>query len=110
MFVINVPGVWGVIGISLALAATVSAGFGLVAVYLVLLNGTIHVVQGVISRGYNPGLGTAIVLFLPLGTYGISAINQVGAGTFLMHMTGAAAAIGIHVAIIVHVMRRRLEI
>ena len=66
VFVINVPGVRGVIGISLALAATVSAGFGLVAVYLVLLNGTIHVVQAVISRGYNPGLGTAIVLFLPL--------------------------------------------
>ena len=92
---------------SLALAAMVNIGFGLVAIYLVLLNGTIHVVQAGISRGYNPGLGTAIILFLPLGTYGISAINQVGGGTFLMHMTGAAAAIGIHVSIIVHVMRRR---
>jgi len=80
VFVINVPGVWGVIGISLVLAATVSAGFGLVAVYFVLLNGTIHVVQPVISRGYNPGLGTAIVLFLPLGAYGIAAIQQGGAG------------------------------
>jgi hypothetical protein len=38
VFVINVPGVWGVIGISLALAATVSARFGLVAAYLVLLH------------------------------------------------------------------------
>jgi Protein of unknown function with HXXEE motif len=107
VFVINVPGVWGVIGISLALAATVSAGFGLVAVYLVLLNGTIHVVQAVFSRGYNPGLGTAIVLFLPLGGYGIAAIQQTGGGTFLMHMTGAGAAIAIHVAIIVHTMRQR---
>jgi hypothetical protein len=35
VFVINVPRVWGVIGISLALAVTVSAWFGLVAVYLV---------------------------------------------------------------------------
>jgi|HubBroStandDraft_5_1064220.scaffolds.fasta_scaffold137636_2 hypothetical protein len=107
VFVINVPGVWGVIGISLALAATVSIGFGLVAVYLILLNGTIHVVQAVISRGYNPGLGTAIFLFLPLGGYGITAIQQAGGGTFLMHMTGAGAAIAIHVAIIVHAMRRR---
>jgi hypothetical protein len=108
VFVINVPGVWGVIGISLALAATVSIGFGLVAVYLILLNGTIHIVQAVISRGYNPGLGTAIFLFLPLGGYGITAIQQAGGGTFLMHMTGAGAAIAIHVAIIVHAMRRRL--
>jgi Protein of unknown function with HXXEE motif len=50
VFVINVTGVCGVIGLSLALAARVSAGFGLVAVYLVLLNGTIHAVQAVISR------------------------------------------------------------
>jgi len=67
---------------SLALAATAGVGFGLVAVYLVILNGLIHAVQEVISRGYNPGLGTAIILFLPLGAYGISAINQVGGGTF----------------------------
>ena len=87
------PGVWVVIGISLALAATVSAGFGLVAVYLVLLNGTIYVVQAVIARGDNPGLGTAFVLFLPLGAYGIAAIQQAGGGTFLMHMAGAGAAI-----------------
>jgi hypothetical protein len=109
VFVINVQ-VWGVIGISLALAATVSAGFGLVAAYLVLLNGTIHVVQAVISRGYNPGLGTAIVLFLPLGGYGIAAIQQAGGATFLMHMNGAGAAIAIHVAIIVHTMRQRPEL
>jgi hypothetical protein len=106
VFVINVQ-VWGVIGISLALAATVSAGFGLVAAYLVLLNGTIHVVQAVMSRGYNPGLGTAIALFLPLGVYGIAAIQQAGGGTFLIHLTGAGAAIAIHVAIIVHTMRQR---
>jgi hypothetical protein len=107
VFVINVPGVWGMVGISLALAATVNVGFGLTSIYLVLLNGIIHVAQAVISRGYNPGLGTAIGLFLPLGGYGVVAIHLAGGGTFLMHMTGAVAAIGIHVAIIVHAMRRR---
>jgi hypothetical protein len=110
VFVINVTGVCGVIGLSLALAARVSAGFGLVAVYLVLLNGTIHAVQAVISRGYNPGLGTAIVSFLPLGGYGIAAIQRAGGGTSFMHMTGAGAAIAIHVAIIVHTMRQRPEL
>lgn len=89
------------------MAATVNVGFGLVAVYLVLLNGTIHVLQGVISRGYNPGLGTAITLFLPLGGYGIAAIDRAGGGNFLMHTTGAVTAIAIHVAIIVHTMRKR---
>jgi len=106
VFVINVPGVWGVIGISLVLAATLSVGFGLIALYLVVLNGVIHAVYAVIKRGYNPGLGTAIALFLPLGAYGIAAIQQAAGGSVLMHVTGALAAIGIHAAIIVHVMRQ----
>src|SRR5580692_812577 len=38
VFVINVPGVWGMVGISLALAATVRVGFGLIAIYLIVLN------------------------------------------------------------------------
>lgn len=107
VFVINVPGVWATIGLSLALAATVNVGFGLIAIYLVLLNGMIHVVQAVVSRGYNPGLGTAIALFLPLGGYGMAAIERAGGGMLLMHTTGAGAAVAIHVAIIVHAMRRR---
>jgi hypothetical protein len=106
VFVINVPGVWGVIGISVVLAATVGIGFGLIAFYLVVLNGTIHVVDAVISRGYNPGLGTAIALFLPLGAYGIAAVQQSGGGSLWIHITGALIAVGIHAAIIFHVMRQ----
>jgi Protein of unknown function with HXXEE motif len=106
VFIINVPGVWGVIGISLALAATVGAGFGLIAAYLLAVNGVIHIIHAVLTRRYNPGLGTAIALFLPLGAYGIAAIQQAGGGSFLMHATGAGTAIAIHVAIVFHVMRR----
>jgi hypothetical protein len=110
VFAINVPVVWGVIGISLALAVKLSAGFGLVAIYLVLLNGAIHVVQALISRAYNPGLGTAIILFLPLAGYGVAAVQQADAGTFLLQMTGMGAAIAIHVAIIFHTMRPRNDL
>ncbi|MGA9980613.1 MAG: HXXEE domain-containing protein [Candidatus Sulfotelmatobacter sp.] len=106
VFIINVPGVWGVIGISLALTATVGLGFGLIAAYLVALNGIIHVIHAVITRGYNPGLGTAILLFFPLGGYGIAAIQHAGAGTALMHAVGAGTAVAIHAAIIVHVFRQ----
>ena len=106
VFVINVPGVWGTTGISLALATTLGVGFGLIALYLVVLNGLIHVIDAVISRAYNPGLGTAIALFLPLGLYGIAAIQRAGCGSVSMHVVGALTAIGIHVAIIIHVMRQ----
>lgn len=105
VFIINVPGVWGVIGISLALAATVGVGFGLMAVYLLAVNGVIHIIHAVITRRYNPGLGTAIALFLPLGAYGIATIQRAGGGSSLMHAIGAGMAIAIHAAIVFHVMR-----
>ena len=107
VFVINVPGVWGVIGLSVSLAAMVNVGLGLIAVYLIIVNAIAHIVHAAIFRRYNPGLGTAIGLFLPLGGYGLSAIQQAGGGTISLHLTGAAVAIGIHAAIIAHVTRKQ---
>jgi len=106
VFVINVPGVWGIVGLSQVLAATMRVGFGLIAMYLIVLNGAIHVIQAVLAREYNPGLGTAVALFLPLGGYGIASVQQAGGGSLFMHLTGVLVALGIHVAIIVHVFRQ----
>jgi hypothetical protein len=82
--VINVPGVWGAIGLSLVLAATMRVGFGLIATYLIALNGAIHVIQAAIAREYNPGLGTAVAFFLPLGAYGIISVQQADGGSLLI--------------------------
>src|SRR5579871_822573 len=106
VFVINVPGVWGVIGISLALAMTAGVGFGLIAAYLLVVNGMIHVIHALIKRRYNPGLGTALTLFLPLGGYGIAAIQQAGGGTAVMYIVSVGSAVAIHAAIIIHVFRQ----
>jgi len=100
--------VCGLVGMSLALAATVNVGFGLVAVYLVILNGLIHVVQAVISRGYNQDWEPrSPCLFRWADTVSPLSIGLVARAS-LIQMTGAVAAIGIHVAIIVHAMRRRV--
>jgi Na+-transporting NADH:ubiquinone oxidoreductase subunit NqrE len=79
-FIINVPAVWGLIGISVALAATVRLGFGLIAIYLIVVNGAIHVIHAVIIRGYNPGLGTAVGMFLPLGGSVSLSFSRLGPG------------------------------
>jgi hypothetical protein len=107
VFIINVPGVWGVIGVSIWLAATVHIGFGLIAAYLLIVNGTVHLVHALVFRAYNPGLVTAIGMFLPLGAYSLIAIQRSGGGTLWMHATGAVVAIGIHALIIVHVFHKR---
>ncbi|MDE2030482.1 MAG: HXXEE domain-containing protein [Alphaproteobacteria bacterium] len=104
VFVINIFGVWGVILLSLYLALTVNPGFGLIAVYLALVNAVVHIAHAVIFRGYNPGLGTAIVLFLPLGICTLARIQAAGYGTPFMHAICLAVAIGIHAAIIAHVV------
>ncbi|MGA2216547.1 MAG: HXXEE domain-containing protein [Terracidiphilus sp.] len=105
VFLINVPGVWGIVSISFWLAAVLNPGFGLIAAYLLLLNAVIHIASVAILRGYNPGLVTAIVFFLPLGGYCVATIQHSGFGSAWMHVVGAAAAIGIHAAIAIPVLR-----
>jgi len=107
VFVINVPGVWGIVAVSLWLAATINLGFGLIAGYLLLVNSTFHIAHAIIFRGYNPGLISAIVLFLPLGGYCVYTVQQAGAGTAIMHSVGAGTAIAIHAAIIVYALQKR---
>jgi len=108
VFVINVPGVWGILVLSLYLALWVNLGLGLIAVYLTLVNAVVHLIHAVIFRSYNPGLLTAILLFVPFGGYGFWQIESAGAGTILFHVVGLVTAIAIHVAILLHVRSRML--
>ena len=110
VFVINVPGVWGAIAAALYLAAAVDAGLGLIASYLVVVNGVVHAAPAVATRSYNPGVVTAVVIFLPLGIYSVLEIQAAGGGTALNHAIGLAVAVGIHVAIVAHATRRKAGI
>jgi hypothetical protein len=110
VFIINVPGVWGVITLSLWLAAFVRPGLALIAVYLPLVNAFTHIAHAVITRNYNPGLVSAIVIFLPLCAWCLYRIQESGDGPLTMHAIGLACALGIHAVIAVSVLnnRRRL--
>jgi uncharacterized protein with HXXEE motif len=104
---INVPGVWGVNLLALYLAYFVNIGLGLIAVYLTLVNAVAHVVSTVVLRCYNPGLITALVLFVPVGTWALVVISRVPGVTATYHVIGLAVAVLIHAAIIVHVKQRQ---
>jgi hypothetical protein len=99
VFLINIPGVWGVIVVAFALAWNVRPGLGLIAVYLVLVNAVIHIVAALAMRRYNPGLGTAIVLFLPAGLLALRLV-QFTAPSGADHLIGLAVGVGIHLAIV----------
>ena len=103
VFIINVPGVWGVIAGSFYLAAYISIGYGLIAVYLTLVNAVVHIVSGIVSRSYNPGLATAVLMFLPSSAFAIVQLQATGAVGWHNHLLGLLTAVSIHVAIVGYV-------
>jgi hypothetical protein len=102
---INIPGVWGITFVSLYMAVFVAAGWGLIGAYLTAVNAVVHLAWGIGMRKYNPGLWTAILLFVPLSvlTFWKSAGTQ---ATWVNHLVGLAVAMGIHAAIVIHTGRR----
>lgn len=110
VFVINVPGVWGVIAFSFYLTALVSPGYGLIAVYLILVNAIVHIIPAALFRAYNPGVVTAVLLFLPASIFGIVTLQQSGQVVWIHHLIGILVAIGIHVAIVAYVKTRNVNI
>ncbi|TPM31813.1 HXXEE domain-containing protein [Mesorhizobium sp. B2-3-4] len=104
VFVINVPGVWGIYALVFTLAVTIQAGIGLIAAYTTLINALVHIGQAIRMRSYNPGLVTAIILFVPVSIWSIWALS--GSGT-RFHVLGVAVGLVIHGLIIAHVARRR---
>lgn len=100
VFVINVPGVWGVNLVSILLAFFLDLGFGLIGIYLTLINGMVHLAQALRLKRYNPGLITAVFLFLPVGGLALAAIMKSGAATVGYHLLGLGSAVAIHLSIV----------
>ena len=110
VFVINIGGVWGVDAAAFLLAARVDLGLGLIAVYLSLVNASGHCAQAVALRRYNPGLGTALGLFIPLGLVTLRVLSGYPEVTRTDHILGLAVALLIHAAILVRVVSRKRQL
>jgi hypothetical protein len=110
VFVINIAGVWGVDAVAFWLAARVHLGLGLIAVYLSLVNSVGHCLQAVALRRYNPGLITSILLFIPLGVATLLVLARTGEVTSTDHVIGLAAALLIHIGIILLVVTRKRQL
>lgn len=103
-FWINSIGVWGIDLAALYLAWTLGPNAGLVAAYLAVVNAFAHVMTTLIRREYNPGVVTALLLFLPVGGW---CVIKVGADAgWQEHLLGLATAIGVHAGIMIYVAHR----
>ena len=103
---VNVVGVWVTDLIALYLANFVRPGLGLIAMYLALVNGTVHIVFSLVTRAYNPGLYTAVLLLIPGGAFGLWVFARSGQATTSDHIWSFSAALAIHVMIAIHIYRR----
>jgi Protein of unknown function with HXXEE motif len=109
-FWINSLGVWGLELVMLYLAVFRSPAYALAAFYLPIVNALTHIREAVARREYNPGLWTSIVLFLPVGGWGLYETSvQLGA-TWTNHLAGFGLAVAVHVAIIGYILVRVLRL
>lgn len=77
---------------------------GLCAAGIVVVNGLLHVVQGIALRSYNPGLITSVALFLPLGTYAYWLAWSQSLADRVTVAASLAWAIGAHVVLLAGVV------
>lgn len=101
VLVINIGLVWYLLTVAIVLAAAVDVGWGLIAAYALAVNGVAHVGQGIGLRRYNPGLVTAVVLFLPVA----AALFLTVEGTVVQHAVCAALVVAGHAAILARALR-----
>ena len=104
---INVGGIWAVYLATVLLTGLVDPGFGFVAVYATLVNAGAHTVGAAITKSYNPGLWTALVLLFPLAGIGLSIVGEANGLGVLGHALGIAVAGILHAAVGVSVKRRQ---
>jgi len=109
VLIANIPGVWGITALSLYLAIGAAAGWGLLGVYLIAVNAIVHVVALILWRKYNPGLWTALLLFLPL------SVLSFWKSTFTLdpwrhHLIGVGSALAIHGALVLATRRRAAQL
>jgi hypothetical protein len=105
-FWINCLCVWVVDLVAIYLAIFISPAAGLMAGYLTLANAVVHIIQAAIRREYNPGLATALFLFLPIGGWCLWEVKA----SLIDHVIGFGLAVGGHAAIVLFLARRLMSL
>lgn len=106
---INLVLVWATFLVLLYAARYVDLALGLVAPYAVLLNGLLHTRMALGQRRPNPGLWTAVLLFLPVGGGAIYGIGRIAGAAAGAHLRGLGGGIALHliVGVIIGLTLRR---
>jgi hypothetical protein len=105
-FWINAGGVWIVDVIALWLAYRVDLAIGLLPIYLMGVNALTHIAAAISDRSYNPGLWSAICIFLPVSIWGAIEIGDTADAGVGWQLAGLAFALAVHAAIVGYIRSR----
>ncbi|MEL6968113.1 MAG: HXXEE domain-containing protein [Pseudomonadota bacterium] len=94
VWVINVIFVWFFL-LAVFYMARANPGWGVLAGYLLAINGFVHIAWAVKFRAYNPGLWTAIALFIPGAIWIFLAVPA----SLTIHAASALLVVALHAAI-----------
>lgn len=94
IWVINVIFVWFFLLCVFYLASS-NAGWAVMAAYLLAINGLLHLAWAIKFRGYNPGVWTSILLFIPSAAWIFVTIPA----TLAIHSVSVIVVVGLHAAI-----------
>jgi hypothetical protein len=96
IWMINIVLVWFLL-LAVFYLEVANPGWALIAAYLLASNALFHILPALIRRAYNPGLATAIILFLPLAVWLFTTTS----GSLVQHATSATVMIAFHLFILV---------
>ena len=100
IWIVNVIFVWFLL-LAVFHLATRTLGWGVLAAYLLAINGILHMIWAVKFRKYNPGLWTSILLFIPLAIWIFATVPA----TLSSHIVSAVLVIAIHAGIMIAARR-----
>jgi hypothetical protein len=106
-FWINILEVWVLFLVSFYLSKYVAISIALVPVYATVFNGATHITASIALRRYNPGLYTALLLFLPWGIFLLIHFSGITRASLAWNGIGLLAGIVLHAVIVVYAFRRR---
>jgi hypothetical protein len=101
--VVNI-GVWGINLSALYLARLNRLSLSLIAPYLAVVNGALHLIPAMRERRYNPGLLTGALLLLPFGGITLKRVARASRATRRDHLFGLGGAIFVHLLTIVAIL------
>lgn len=106
-FWINILAVELAFPIAVLLARVVAPGLALIPVWLTLVNATVHIASALRTRRSNPGLVTAMLLFLPVGGFAAFFISGRTAAPLAANGLALLVALVVHGGIAVYAVWRK---